>query len=217
MRLSRMLRFNQGLVRVAQLMLMLLLMSHWAGCVWWIVSELDTDAASLPDDTWMPPWGALWWIRSQPFGTQYAQSLMWGAAIMTTLTPFEVKGHTATESIFTVVLMFAGLFINIFVIAATTNALAHMDARWLEGQQKVETISKYLVYKRVPAKLSERIVAFYEYQNSRFDQSSKMCVRAALHCTLSPSEDSHRVHRLRSRSFYCSIPYEARVSLCSTP
>ena len=44
-----------------------------------------------------------------------------------------------------------GLFINVFVISATTTALQNMDAKNMAGRQKVETISKYLLYKKVHA------------------------------------------------------------------
>ena len=43
-------------------------------------------------------------------------------------------------------------------------ALQNMDAKFMAGRQKVEMVSKYLLFKKVPAKLSSSIVGFHEYK-----------------------------------------------------
>ena len=118
------LRYNPGIVRVLQLLLMLLVACHWAGCLWWIVGDIDTEAQSLaievPTTT---PWAASDWVQSQPFVVRYGHSLLWGVGMMTTLMPFDVVPRTITETTVTTVLMVLGLFINVFVISATTSEL----------------------------------------------------------------------------------------------
>jgi CRP-like cAMP-binding protein len=173
MRASSVLRFNPGLVRMGQLMLMLFLACHWAGCLWWIIGEVDPDSQEA-DDEGTTQWAASTWLKRQPWGLQYAQSLLWGAGLMTTLMPFDVIPRTITETVVTIVVVICGLFINVFVISATTTALQNMDAKLSAGRQKVEMISKYLIFKKVPATLSAKIVDFYEYQNSIVEQSAQL-------------------------------------------
>ena len=92
---SSALRFNPGLVRVGQLMLMLLLACHWAGCLWWLVGEIDMEGVYLATtDPQESPWAASEWVRNQPFVVRYAHCLLWGAGLMTTLMPFDVLPRT---------------------------------------------------------------------------------------------------------------------------
>ena len=201
------LRYNPGLVRVGQLMLMLLLACHWAGCLWWLVGEIDMEGRHLAlTEPLLTPWAASEWVRAQSFVVRYAHCLLWGAGLMTTLMPFDVLPHTISETVVTTALMVLGLFINVFVISATTTALQNMDAKFMAGRQKVkgmlqsprllllhtcdwpyvlatllrptsaqvEMISKYLIYKKVPAKLSTKIISFYDYRVSIAEQSAQL-------------------------------------------
>jgi len=172
---SSMLRFNPGLVRVGQLMLMLLLACHWTGCLWWLIGEIDIEGRELAiADPESNTWPASEWLQRQEFILRYAQSLLWGTGLMTTILPYDVVPRTITQTFVTIVVVSIGLLINVLFISATTTALQNMDAKFSAGRQKVEAISKYLLFKKVPTKLTTKIVDYYEYQNFVADQSVQL-------------------------------------------
>ena len=63
----------------------------------------------------------------------------------------------------TIVTMFVGFFMGMIFISATTSALQSQDAKSAIGQQKLEKIFNYLMYKQVPAALCGKILEYFEY------------------------------------------------------
>ena len=107
---SSMLRFNPGLVRVGQLMLMLLLACHWAGCLWWLIGEIDMEGRELArTDPESNTWLASEWLQRQDLILRYSQSLLWGTGLMTTILPYDVVPRTITQTFVTIVVVAVGL------------------------------------------------------------------------------------------------------------
>ena len=49
-----------------------------------------------------------------------------------------------------------------------------MDAKVRAGRQKVEAVVKFLAFKKIPPHLATRIVDFYDYQASIFEQEAQL-------------------------------------------
>ena len=62
-------------------------------------------------------------MLSQPISTQYVHALLWGTGMVTTLMPFDVEPKTLGQTLVTILLVWIGLCMNIFVISAATSAL----------------------------------------------------------------------------------------------
>ena len=69
------------------------------------------------------------------------------------MTPFDIVPETGPEVAVTTVAVFFGLFINIIIISSVTSALQSLDSKRLVGRQQLETVTRYLLFKRVPPKL----------------------------------------------------------------
>ena len=82
--LSKQLRFNPGLLRVAQLLIILLCTCHWIGCVWWLVSSLERQRGEFTR------WGPSNTTLAAGFDVQYAHAFLWGASLMTGFMPFDI-------------------------------------------------------------------------------------------------------------------------------
>ena len=69
------------------------------------------------------------------------------------MTPFDIVPVTGPEVAVTTVAIFFGLLINIIIISSVTSALQSLDSKRLVGRQQLETVTRYLLFKRVPSKL----------------------------------------------------------------
>ncbi|KAL1523688.1 hypothetical protein AB1Y20_018620 [Prymnesium parvum] len=156
-------RFNPALARVVQLVCMLILTCHWAGCMWWLVGTLERDEHWQTDgreDTWGPnPW-----LLEEPISLRYLHGFNWGAGMILGYVPTDVIPKTAAETVLTIVLMFFGFFMVMIFISATTSAIQSTDSKALLKGDRLDKMFRYLAYKGVPSDLIAKIIAFYEYQ-----------------------------------------------------
>jgi len=152
-------RFNPQLVRVSQLLLMLVLTCHWAGCLWWLVGTTPRDESYPTGDSWGPDD----WMRAQPVSVKYLHAFNWGAGMILGYVPREVFPQEAPEVVVTLICMFVGFFMVMIFISSTTSALQSQDAKSALSQQKLEKVWRYLAYKKVPLELSSRILEYFNY------------------------------------------------------
>ena len=155
------LHHNPGLLRLVQMMLLLLLACHWTGCAWFGGSLFTREASSEFDSlSWKPsPW-----LLEQSFWLRYAHAFVWGASITTSFSTFSVQPQEMRQVIVTVFAMFFGLFTNTIIISSATTALQEADSKQLHGRQKLEAITTYLRFRRVPPSLTHLVTEFFEFQ-----------------------------------------------------
>ena len=159
-------RFNPGLLRVFKLCLITILITHWFGCGWWLVSDLEMADGKLnvpystSDNTWHPP---LWLKYSGDLSLKYWHAFYWGAGIALSMVPRDIEPVTTTEAVVTTVMMFCGLLLAAFVISSFTSAFASMDSKNALAGKQLDVIRNYLLLKGVPTDLRSRILEYYEY------------------------------------------------------
>eukprot|EP00966_Prymnesium_polylepis_P022264 512346-Prymnesium_polylepis.1 len=99
---------DPALVRVLMMTMWLLCVSHWIGCLWWIVGRKQIDWE--PDPAHEPMyWGPSPWLLEQGFEVQYIQAFLWGLGMMTTQMPYDVMPSTGLESLLTGVALIVAL------------------------------------------------------------------------------------------------------------
>ena len=103
---------NPATLTLIRLVTAMLLVSHWFGCLWWLVSEYERTDEPLytpwygPDNSWM---AQEWLYNSPKFSEKYAQAFLWGAGMVTAMVPFDIVPVTVMESWITVSAMFSHL------------------------------------------------------------------------------------------------------------
>lgn len=153
------LSFNPGLLRVFRLVFIMVLVCHWFGCTWWLITylerEYDADAllpqsmtttpsqlsiassgSSLSNSTFtvpdVPPntWHPPEWVLyADNFALKYWHAFYWGAGIALSMVPHDIEPTTTVEAVATTIMMAVGLLIAAFVISAFTSAFASMDSK----------------------------------------------------------------------------------------
>jgi len=160
---------------MAQLIVGMILCCHWFGCLWWLVSELETAETSgmggLTDDELMGSgisadnqWVVPSWLKEKSdFGIKYSHALLWGAGMVTAMVPYDVIPHTTLEAYVTFISMFFGLLFNAIIISSLTTALTSMNSKKELAGKQLDTIRNYLTFKSVPSDLRSRILEYYDY------------------------------------------------------
>ena len=198
---STLLMFNPGLLRLGKVFVALVLTCHLAGTAWWLVADLElraanatatdleTDPLGTDDDALLyavpptalralgPPrssWVPSEWLVAQTFSTRYLHAFLWGASMMTGFVPFDVEPESASEVLVTIISLFFGFITQCVIISSATSALQAVDSKDMAAKQRLDSITQWLAFKRVPAELRMRILEFFEYSLARAGEDSEL-------------------------------------------
>lgn len=158
---------------------------HYIACVFWYISYetgfCDWGAAETGQDVlyfkfgdaagfdtpngfieclsdWVP-WAS---IVDESLQTQYTQAFFW-AVMITTGVGKDVAPETNIEVAFTIIIIFAGVLIDAFIIGTITNALAELDAVASIKREKLEAVNTFLRRNRIKLKLKMEINDYYDF------------------------------------------------------
>ena len=137
---ERTFRFNPAMQRLAPLLVLLLCSCHWAGCLYWAVSQLDRQADApttfLPSD----------WLLQQSSSVRYMHAFSWGLNMLSGFVPYDVAPATAAETAVSMCVIFAAIFMNTVIVSSTTAALQAMDSKMLVGKQVHPHSPTYILF-----------------------------------------------------------------------
>ena len=94
----------------------------------------------------------------------YISSLYWAYITMITTGFGDIVPLHINETIWCIFSMFVGVIITALTIANLQLLVTNLDASRLEFQRKIEKVKKFMHYRKLPAYLRDRILAFYDYQ-----------------------------------------------------
>ena len=142
---------RQGLSRVSKLVLMVLLLSHWLGCLFFSVALLDyTDSGTVTNITTSRIDTS--WVNSSKQGTtgllgespsvQYVVSMYWALSTITGVGYGDIYPESALEQGYVVVVLLIGGFVMSLVIANLETVIAQADATSVLFQSKTNYLKK---------------------------------------------------------------------------
>lgn len=105
------------------------------------------------------PWAS---IIDESLQTQYTQAFFW-AVMITTGVGKDVAPETNIEVAFTIIIIFAGVLIDAFIIGTITNTLAELDAVASIKREKLEAVNQFLRKNRIKLKLKMEINDYYDF------------------------------------------------------
>lgn len=79
----------------------------------------------------------------------------------------DINPQSLSETIFTIVVIFAGVIMYAVIIGSLSSALQAMDHKNHQHNQQMERITTFMRYNKVPGYLQRAIKQFYEYKWSR--------------------------------------------------
>ncbi|XP_018347410.1 PREDICTED: transcriptional regulator ATRX-like isoform X2 [Trachymyrmex septentrionalis] len=170
--------------RVLNLIHILLLLAHWFGCFYYLLSE----AESFQGD-WVYP------HRPGEYATltrKYLGSVYWSTLTLTTIgdlptpeTNAEITGHNPRRLarrgrlsrllqfkhnggyVFTIVSYLIGVFIFATIVGQVGNVITNRNANRLEFERLLDGAKTYMRHHKVPGGMKRRVLRWYDYSWSR--------------------------------------------------
>ncbi|XP_041358726.1 cyclic nucleotide-gated channel cone photoreceptor subunit alpha-like [Gigantopelta aegis] len=141
-----------NLVRTMTLFHYLLALFHWNACLYYIVAtrmERSPDIWRFPKD-------------EDRVVIQYLHALYWSTLTLTTLgNPPRPK--TVGEYLFVLFEMVFALMLFATVLGHVANIVTNISAARKEFQARLDTVKTYMGLRRVPLKLQDRVIKWFDY------------------------------------------------------
>jgi len=154
--------FNPSLITLWKMLLTILFVWHWVGCVYWLVSTHSYDAGEpylSVKDAWSPPDSVL---ATNFTHVRYAYAVTWAIGVTTGGT--FPSPSTMLQLFYGNLVAIVGFLLMSLVIGSATTALSDMQAQSSEVSIRLQHIDRYMRYKRLPSSIRQRIVQFYRFQ-----------------------------------------------------
>ncbi|XP_035448084.2 uncharacterized protein LOC118274590 isoform X7 [Spodoptera frugiperda] len=144
--------------RVINLIHILLILAHWFGCFYFLLSE----AEGFQGD-WVYP------HRPGDYATltrKYLGSLYWSTLTLTTIGDLPTP-ETNAEYVFTIVSYLIGVFIFATIVGQVGNVITNRNANRLEFERLLDGAKTYMRHHKVPGGMKRRVLRWYDYSWSR--------------------------------------------------
>ncbi|XP_060078836.1 cyclic nucleotide-gated channel rod photoreceptor subunit alpha-like [Ylistrum balloti] len=147
---------SPNMFRVANLILMILVIIHWNACGYFALSRFfgfGTDEWVYPD----PNTG-----DHDQFIKQYVYSFYWSVLTLTTIGDTPVPERTASY-MYCIGCSLAGVLIFATIFGNVGAMINEMNAQRTNFQHKVDAVKRYMEIRKVGGELQERVVKWFDY------------------------------------------------------
>jgi len=162
---------NPAVIRLFELVMVVILIWHYIGCLWWYVAR----ESGMPTETRLLVLQIVGDVSELPNGlVQYLAAFYWATMMTTGLNVAAGPGNSAGQISYEILVTFLGICMQAYILGAASSEIANMDATSKLRRQKLESIKSHLRYLRVPAFLTLPIIEFYETlfaKKATFDES----------------------------------------------
>jgi len=164
------LSINTNIIRLVQLFLTALAVSHWLGCAFYLISRLEDSE----HDNWVEAYG----IQNSPLATKYLRSFYWALSTLTVVCFGDITPKTTGETVFTMAVLLIGFFFIAALIGNIVFLMTNMDASAVALARKIQSFRQFCNRNVLPDTVRERVIKF---QNHQHDVSHGIDSRAILH------------------------------------
>eukprot|EP00055_Hartaetosiga_balthica_P010885 m.47825 g.47825 ORF g.47825 m.47825 type:complete len:725 (-) comp7362_c0_seq1:871-3045(-) len=156
---------NTAWIRMFKLVVLMLLMSHWSGCIQFLAAQL----ANFPEDSWVSVNG----LVDSPPSVQYSWALFKALSHMLCIGYGRFPPRSVTEAWFTMFSMVIGATFYAIFIGQISSITLSIDSAGRVYREKIQEAAEYLRARKVPTKIKQRVFDYYEYrwaQRKYFDE-----------------------------------------------
>ncbi|XP_065558176.1 uncharacterized protein LOC136025976 isoform X3 [Artemia franciscana] len=146
--------------RVLNLVHILLLLAHWFGCFYYLISE----AEGFRGD-----WAYPFYHEDDAYRTllrKYLGSVYWSTLTLTTIGDLPTP-YSNAQYIFTIASYLIGVFIFATIVGQVGNVITNRNASRLEFERLLDSAKLYMRHHKVPRDMQRRVQRWYDYSWSR--------------------------------------------------
>ena len=148
----RLVKTYDGIARLATLLYIILLMVHFAACMWYYVAKVE----GFGPDSWVVRHN----LQDESNLRLYLSSFYFSFAILTTVGFGDIHAYTVGEMILCIIWMFFGIGFYSFLIGTLTSVLATIDARKALLKEKINKIDDFTEQFRIKKELNKDMKEF---------------------------------------------------------
>jgi hypothetical protein len=150
--------FNPIFLRFLKLGLWIAILAHFVGCLWYRIGFYG--ATQFPPEGWL----AVDKLSiNDPLLYRYVRSMYFAIQTLATVGYGDILPITDLEMIFAVLVMIVGQGIYAVIIGNMSSLIADADSLAATFSAKMDTISAYLRYRKIPGPLRSKIHSYYDY------------------------------------------------------
>ncbi|CAG5136098.1 unnamed protein product, partial [Candidula unifasciata] len=203
LRLSRLVRYVQQweeflsfagkVMRFFNLICLMFLLGHWNGCLQFLVPMIQ----DYPKDCWV----SIEELKKAHWTEQYTFALFKALSHMLCIGYGRFPPQNMTDTWLTILSMLSGATCYALFLAHTTTLIQSFDTSRRLYNEKFKQVEEYMVYRKLPRNLRQRITDYYEhrYQGKMFDEDT---ILSELNECL-----KHEVVNHNCRSLVASVPF----------
>ncbi|XP_059165067.1 potassium/sodium hyperpolarization-activated cyclic nucleotide-gated channel 4-like isoform X1 [Physella acuta] len=203
LRLSRLVRYVQQweeflsfagkFMRIFNLICLMFLLGHWNGCLQFLIPMIQ----DYPNDCWV----AIEELKKAHWAEQYTFALFKALSHMLCIGYGRFPPQNMTDTWLTILSMLSGATCYALFLAHTTALIHSFDTSRRQYNEKFKQVEEYMVYRKLPRSLRQRITDYYEhrYQGKMFDEET---ILSELNECL-----KHEVVNHNCRALVASVPF----------
>ncbi|RUS72086.1 hypothetical protein EGW08_020147 [Elysia chlorotica] len=203
LRLSRLVRYVQQweeflaiagkFMRIFNLICLMFLLGHWSGCLQFLVPLIQ----EFPKDCWVSQEG----LQNAHWAEQYTWAVFKALSHMLCIGYGRFPPQNMTDTWLTILSMLSGATCYALFLAHTTTLIQSFDTSRRLYNEKFKQVEEYMVYRKLPRSLRQRITDYYEhrYQGKMFDEET---ILSELNECL-----KHEVVNHNCRALVASVPF----------
>ncbi|CAL1278582.1 unnamed protein product [Larinioides sclopetarius] len=147
-----------NLWRVVNLIHILLLLAHWFGCFYYLLSELEDFIGEWSYHKPIDDYATL--------SRKYLGSVYWSTLTLTTIGDLATPA-TNLQYMFTIISYLIGVFIFATIVGQVGTVITNRNASRLEFERLLDGAKLYMRHHKVPRNMQRRVQRWYDYSWSR--------------------------------------------------
>ena len=154
-------RVGMVAIRIWFYAMWLYLLAHVLACIWWFIAELEDNKHM----TWASEHGLF--DSEVTLAQKYITSLYWAFATVTTVGYGDVVASNDSEKVFTMICTFIGSAVFAFMVGKMSALASQAEMSTAKYREKMESVSAFMRFHRLPKRLRVKIRATYEMMHER--------------------------------------------------
>eukprot|EP00854_Cymbomonas_tetramitiformis_P027385 gene27385-33739_t len=164
---QRLFQATESISNVGRLFLLLLglvVLGHWVGCLWWLVARVELERDPVDEQFTGPPWSSSLNLEDASKFTQWTICIYWALRVLTSVEPEVLVGTlgyvapaTNVERMVCVVFQLMGAVAAGALIGNVVGIVTQMDIVASRYRDKMAQIGQYMEFHRVPKELRLRV------------------------------------------------------------